>query len=123
MRGPEHYAEAERLAQRADALLELAATQHGEESAVAGFHMAMAHAQVHATLAAAAAQALPTVIEFMGDSPLVTEWGRATGWIVPAEIVDDEDWSKTHCMKEHEFGKCGRMKGHDGKCDSEEMPF
>ena len=57
MTGPEHYREAERLVARADDLLELAAQRHGEESAEAGFHMAMARAQVHATLALAAASA------------------------------------------------------------------
>lgn len=119
MKGPEHYREAERLLDYIkDGALQDGVRDLGEDAEQSIATRALAHA----TLAAAAAHALPTVIEFMGDSPLVAEWGRATGWIVPAEIVD-EDWSKTHCLKEHEFGKCGRMKDHDGKCDSEEMPF
>lgn len=67
MTGHEHFLEAERLVERADALLKVAAEQHGEESAVAGFHMAMARAQVHATLAVAAVTA--------GDFA----WARAMG--------------------------------------------
>lgn len=48
-----NYREAERLVDRADALLETAAADHGEKAAEAGFYMAMARAQVHATLALA----------------------------------------------------------------------
>ncbi len=80
MKGHEHYLEAERLIERADAWLEHAALENGEADAVAGFHMAMAHAQVHATLALAAATAMPDVSRFMGDSDRVTDWGHAVGW-------------------------------------------
>jgi hypothetical protein len=55
MNATEHYHAAETLVERADALVETAADQHGEESAINGFHMVMARAQVHATLALAGA--------------------------------------------------------------------
>lgn len=73
MTGPEHYREAERL------ISEMPAGLPHED--IAMLHHA---AQVHATLANAAAAALPTVTRYMGDSPLITEWGQATGW-TPAE--------------------------------------
>lgn len=72
MTGPEHYAEAERL---------VAGATVGDGSPFVELVEAatVAAAQVHATLALAAAQALLPVAQFMGDDPQVTEWARAIG--------------------------------------------
>lgn len=40
---------------------------------------ALAAANAHATLALAAAQALGPVAHFMGDDPLITQWGHLLG--------------------------------------------
>lgn len=72
MTGPEHYQEAERLL--------AAATDNGGDPTPGECDDAYrAAAQVHATLALASAQALAPVTHFMGDDPLVTEWGRLLG--------------------------------------------
>lgn len=127
MNGHEHYLEAERLLKSCQSPGERHPDDAEEypalEDGVNSIGNALAAAQVHATLALAAATAMPDVSRFMGDSVRVTDWGHAIGWKAAQPEADDENWSKTHCLKEREFGKCGRMKGHDGKCDTEEMPF
>lgn len=83
MNGPEHYREAQRLLSNAsftrgntnepctrDGML----LTHQQHDAL------IARAQVHATLALAAAQSMTVVQHFMGDSTTVTEWAHATGY-------------------------------------------
>jgi hypothetical protein len=70
MTGPEHYREAERLIGERRKKRERVSPDSGE---------LLAEAQVHATLADAAARALPTVVLMMGDNNEVTDWARATG--------------------------------------------
>lgn len=55
----------------------------------------LAAAQVHATLALAAASTLDTVTKFMGDSSAVTEWGRILGVprVPPADRIDTRTMS------------------------------
>jgi len=77
MTGAEHYREAQRL------LGEAAANEVGETF----------RADVHATLALAAATALSTTHKFVGDSAEVTDWARAiqpTALAHPAKAVDDQ---------------------------------
>lgn len=126
MKGPEHYAEAQRLLSDASfshGITREPCTRDGRSMTRDQHAALIARAQVHATLAAAAAQALPTVIKFMGDSPLVTEWGRMTGWIVAAEIVDDEDVK--HCGKHtgNASNRCLLAEGHNGSCDDDPAVF
>jgi len=67
MTGPEHYREAERLRSRIPALSEAQATE------------TLAAAQVHATLALAAATAYPAIREHLGDENNITAraWAAA----------------------------------------------
>lgn len=68
MNGDMHYREAERL-------LGVARSEHGSLNA-AELTVLVAEAQVHATLALAAATALRTTSHYIGDSPEVTYWGQ-----------------------------------------------
>lgn len=77
MTGPEHYKAAERLLAESDNFL-----PEDQQGCVY-----LAAAQVHATLALAAATAMPTVTRMMGDHDEITEWGRAIGWTTPREEV------------------------------------
>lgn len=86
MNGPEHYKAAEKLLSRASFMDSRGRPTDGEAAA-----NLTALAQAHATLAHAAAAALPIVTQFMGDSDLVTAWGTAIGWVIPAEIVEDDE--------------------------------
>lgn len=72
-----HYLEAEKLAKNADELLDDAAKANGEADAVAGFHMAIARAQVHATLALAGATALQAYST--GNEDELTTWEDIAG--------------------------------------------
>ena len=70
MDGPQHYRAAERLADKAHRLF-------GEKPAKAEF--LMRSAQVHATLAAAAAAAYPAIKDYHGDEGTEPyEWTMAT---------------------------------------------
>lgn len=70
MNGAWHYQEAERL------LGESLRVKLGDAA-----HLGLvADAQAHATLALAAASALPVVLRMMGDDQEITEWGKAIGW-------------------------------------------
>ncbi len=75
MTGPEHYRESERL---------LASTQGSDgevasDDATLAISTTLAAAQVHATLALAAATALPTIIAYRGDQRgELYEWAEAT---------------------------------------------
>jgi hypothetical protein len=66
--GPEHYREAERLLVQA-AAVPAAASARGDSlvTAQTGHAMLAAEAQVHATLALAAATAYPAVKDYTGD--------------------------------------------------------
>lgn len=70
--GPQHFAEAERLL----ALAEDHQTKLNIPTAVAFCHRA---AQVHATLALAAATATTFLGEFIEIEDTVVEWARVTG--------------------------------------------
>lgn len=81
MNGSKHYIEAERLLSDASFV-----DRHGHPVSrqgnllQPGEHAALiARAQIHATLALAAATALPTVAHFAGDNTEVTAWGKAIG--------------------------------------------
>lgn len=74
MRGSDHYQKAEQMAEHAG--------RHNNENPP---DMRIAEvsawiAQVHATLALAAAQAMPTVDKCCGDSTAVADFGAAIGW-------------------------------------------
>jgi len=95
MSGPEHYRKAERI-------LAGETAPAGDLTRIVVFDLdAIAAAQVHATLAVAAAKALETVSQFMGlvnpdsmgDDQVITEWAKATGWrtIVGASRFPSED--------------------------------
>ncbi len=71
MRGPEHYAEAERLTADAAALVQDAGMQTIGEAVLYANHL-LARAQVHATLAQAAA--------------------TAAGWSIPADGSTASEW-------------------------------
>lgn len=60
MTGPEHYAAAERLLRRA---------MLSDDAVEAGYEGEIAAAQVHATLALAAATALPPALPVASDEP------------------------------------------------------
>lgn len=74
MKGHEHYLEAARLAQEAARHI----TEHPADICIA--EVSAACAQAHATLALAAAQAMPALLDMCGDSNRVTDWGDAIGW-------------------------------------------
>lgn len=75
MTGPEHYAEAERLAvvykdaiTKAEAMPDDTPREANARSdAILGAHMLLSKAHVHATLALAAATAEPSVQRYYGD--------------------------------------------------------
>ena len=73
MRGSDHYREAEKLLATAQQHI----TEDPRDMRIA--EVSAYAAQVHATLAQAAAAALPVVTQFMSDSDEITQWGRATG--------------------------------------------
>lgn len=92
MNGAEHYRAAQKL-------LSQASHSHSKEdlwprNPVNGadldpvLHASLiARAQVHATLALAAASAMPAVLQMMGDDQEVTEWGKAIGWATAGRAV------------------------------------
>lgn len=69
MTGAEHYRQAERLIQDAEAL--------GDTELERNYLLA---ANAHAALAVAAATALTVVDRYKGDSALTNEWSDAIGW-------------------------------------------
>ncbi|MBP2331271.1 hypothetical protein JOF56_011656 [Kibdelosporangium banguiense] len=71
MTGPEHYQRAEYWADTAEQ------AKKNNSSDVAEL---VGLAQVHATLALAAATASPLVHKMCGDSSRTTDWGYAIGW-------------------------------------------
>lgn len=82
MNGPDHYRDAERLAENAAEWLD------GDTPGMTGFSVQecrtrgtlnLAAAQVHATLALAAATALQAALPLVGDDQQVTEWCGAIG--------------------------------------------
>lgn len=81
MNGTEHYQEAERL-------LEYATTPPDERDFTARSAELIAAAQVHATLALAAATALRTTDKYIGDSQEITDWGH---------IVQPDAFGKKPC--------------------------
>lgn len=72
MEGAEHYREAELLLAGVD--------PHGKPRRLAPTAEEIARAQVHATLALAAAQIAPLIHQMCGDSNRVTDWGRVINW-------------------------------------------
>lgn len=79
MHGAEHYEAAERLLSKA---LLLRSDSDSTPADPGAAHL-VAAAQVHATLALAAATALPTVVEYVGDVVETTEWAVAVGPLIP----------------------------------------
>jgi hypothetical protein len=75
--GAEHYRAAERLI---GPVLDPGGGPVGPKVPMAVVQERLARAQVHATLALAAAHAATVVVPLMGDDPQITEWGRAIGW-------------------------------------------
>lgn len=88
--GPEHYAEAQRLvnlAYTAAPMFEgevLPAITIADGTRIANI---LAAAQVHATLALAAASSMPILHRMMGDAKEVTHWANAVGWDYKGEWV------------------------------------
>lgn len=86
MNGPEHYKAAERLLSDASFTTGNGApgfrgangVMLGGAAAVPMIEHAVAKAQVHATLALAAAQALSPITYSLGDTDRITEWAQAT---------------------------------------------
>ena len=72
MTGPEHYAEAERLIAQAEIDAYDPMRKYAEDANI------IAIAQVHATLALAAATAYPAVKDYYGDEPAT--WAESRGW-------------------------------------------
>lgn len=76
MNGHEHYVEAARLME----YVEDGALQDGVRLSVEATNEITARAQVHATLALAAAAVTPALLAMCGDSDRITDWGKAIGW-------------------------------------------
>lgn len=99
MEGAEHYREAE--------ILLSGTTPAGNHRGVTTDDIA--RAQVHATLALAAATAARMVHKMSGDSNRITEWGRVIGWDTAA---------RPRCtagkFNEAEVLRCAFEPGHDG---------
>ena len=80
MTGPDHYREAEKILTQVVPALDKA-ERHGVdlESLSAGVSISLAMAQVHATLALAAATAYPAIRDYCGDEASEPrEWAGAT---------------------------------------------
>jgi hypothetical protein len=93
--GPEHYVESESLLRDAD-------------QAVCGSDLErylLAAAQVHATLAVAAATAAPLVDRYTGNTSGSAAWSR----VIDRPMVPD---AEIHCGTEG----CTGLDGHDGEC-------
>lgn len=71
--GPDHY-------KRAEELLAEITRDDGSVDFGDGGEAYVAAAQVHATLALAAATAQAAVLSMCGDSNRITDWGNAIGW-------------------------------------------
>ncbi len=95
MTGADHYLAAQKLLSRASHQRSEAdptpLTPAGQPADPAAHAALIARAQVHATLALAAASAWPIVDRYKGDSALTNEWSDAIGWVVDAEILDERD--------------------------------
>lgn len=84
MSGPEHFREAESLL----GYVYCGADRDGAPLADHEVPTILARAQIHATLAQAAATAMETVSQFMGlvrpdslgDDEVITQWAKVTGW-------------------------------------------
>lgn len=111
MNGAEHYRESERL------LSDASFFRHGQPFTREGMAMTgaqhaalIARAQVHATLALAAAQAAPLVDKYVGDHQRITDWAQAIGYSDAAKcsssIPDRRDPKLTIW--------CDKAAGHDG---------
>lgn len=116
MEGAEHYREAELLLAGVD--------PHGKPRRLAPTAEEIARAQVHATLALAAAQIAPLVHQMMGDSPRVTEWGRVINWGQPS-VQTTRPFPQCRIWKvgPETAQRCLRELEHDGDHDFEGMPF
>lgn len=112
MNGAEHYAEAERLLRVAAQLNDI----HPSRPVVT------ATAQVHATLALAAATALTATHHYVGDSQEVTEWGRlvqAGAFTTPSPCAGDcKDWRGEGCLP-----RCVSARAAKPAPIDEEPPF
>lgn len=83
MEGAEHYREAEDLLSNASfshGITGSPMTREGREMTESTRVSMVLRAQVHATLALAAAQVAPLVHQQMGDSDRITGWARVINW-------------------------------------------
>ena len=81
MRGSDHYREAEKLLANAQRHI----TEDPRDMRIA--EVSAYAAQVHATLAQAAATALDAVTGYVGDSDEISAWARITGLLPPRDGV------------------------------------
>lgn len=81
MNGTDHYEAAERLLSQA---LMVRSKTDATPVDPGAAHL-VAAAQVHATLALAAATALPMVTQYVGDNEAITSWAQA---IAPARLTE-----------------------------------
>ncbi|GAA1030741.1 MULTISPECIES: hypothetical protein [Amycolatopsis] len=111
MNGPDHYREAEQLL----GYIEDGALRDGVRLDEMAALSIATRAQVHATLALAAAQAMPTVARLMGVDDQITAFGRAIGW----------GSSFAHCGNHtgNASNRCLLAEGHSGECDDDPGPF
>lgn len=86
MSGPQHYREAERLLAGAQNVMDVAPVDGLTRTECAAL------AQVHATLALAAATAARLADRYIGDSDHINDWRAATGNPVAAHT----GWCMTH---------------------------
>lgn len=85
MTGPEHYREAELLL----AAAEKTSTNYDETNPAAA--LLFAEAQVHATLALAAAQVARLADRYVGDGDHINDWLNAVGRGAPARIPNERE--------------------------------
>lgn len=114
MTGAEHYRRAEHLAFHAHRHN----TEHPGDMRIAEITAGVA--QIHATLALAAAQAMTTVQPQMGDSQRITDWGHVIGWGTgPASHPQCEIWRVQQSFAE----RCHLEPDHNGGHDFVGVPF
>lgn len=125
MKGADHYVQAEQCMSdatfHADGKPDRPVHRDGSPMTLDERVFLMHRAQIHATLALAAAQALPTVEKYMGDSTAVTDWGHALSWL------GTEEKPKRACEAVYDYqgGQwyCELREDHDGAHRFEKMPF
>jgi hypothetical protein len=114
MEGAEHYRAAEELAATARRHI----TEDPGDMRISEVTAYLA--QVHATLALAAAQISPLVHQMMGDSNRITEWARVINWdSAPSRTPQCSVWT----VGDHVAERCQLLPDHDGDHHFEGCPF